>query len=61
MSVTSIPPPKIKHPVSAKARASRKRIVVPSSHETKLNRLLGSLPDSELKLWLPDLELIELP
>ena len=60
MSVTSIPPHKSKKPVSDKSASSHPKSVVPSSHETKLNRLLGSLPDADLKLWLPDLELIEL-
>jgi len=31
------------------------------SHEIKLNRLLGALPDTVLKQWLPQLELINLP
>lgn len=35
--------------------------MVASSHETKLNQLLGALPDADLKRWLPDLELIDLP
>lgn len=47
--------------ISAKPRAVSRLPVVASSHETKLNQLLGALPDADLKRWLPDLELIELP
>lgn len=47
--------------ISDKPRAVRRRPVVPSSHEAKSNQLLGALPDADLKRWLPDLELIELP
>ena len=61
MSVTSIASPKTKHLVNARPRTARKQIVATSTHETKLNLLLASLPASELKLWLPDLELIDLP
>jgi CRP-like cAMP-binding protein len=35
--------------------------VVPVSHESKLNKLLAALPDGEMKRWLPDLELIDMP
>jgi len=35
--------------------------VFASSHEIKLNLLLAALPDAELKRWLPELELIEMP
>ncbi len=35
--------------------------VVASSHEIKLNLLLAALPDTELKRWLPELELIDMP
>jgi len=35
--------------------------VFASSHEIQLNLLLAALPDAELKRWLPDLELIEMP
>lgn len=31
------------------------------SDETKLNRLLGALPDEQLKSWLPHLEPIDMP
>lgn len=31
------------------------------AHGLKLNQLLGALPEADLKLWLADLELIELP
>lgn len=47
--------------IRAKPPAVRRRPVVASSHEPKLNQLLGALPDADLKRWLPDLELIELP
>jgi len=59
MSVIPVPPPRKKR-VGAKSRALHPGSVVASSHETKLNRLLGSLPDADLKLWIPDLELIDL-
>ena len=35
--------------------------MIPSSHESKLNQLLAALPNDELKRWLPELKLIELP
>jgi len=60
MSALPIPPRQSKKSVGAKSPSLHPRSVVASSHETKLNRLLGSLPDANLKLWLPDLELIEL-
>lgn len=47
--------------ISAKPPAVRRRPVVPSSHDPILNQLLGALPEADLKRWLPDLELIELP
>jgi CRP-like cAMP-binding protein len=34
--------------------------MVASADEIKLNRLLGALPDDELKRWLPHLELVDL-
>jgi CRP-like cAMP-binding protein len=34
---------------------------VSRSDETKLNRLLGALPDEQLKSWLPHLEPIDMP
>ena len=37
------------------------RMVVTSSGEAKLNRLLAALPDTEMKRWLPELELVDLP
>jgi CRP-like cAMP-binding protein len=46
---------------SAALRTSHQGAVVASSSEIKLNRLLATLPDAELKRWLPDLELIEMP
>jgi CRP-like cAMP-binding protein len=41
--------------------ASSPKPVVPSSHETKSNRLLAVLPDAVLTRWLPELQLIEMP
>jgi CRP-like cAMP-binding protein len=35
--------------------------VVASSQEIKMNLLLAALPGAELKRWLPELELIEMP
>jgi CRP-like cAMP-binding protein len=35
--------------------------MVPSSHESKLNQLLAALPNDDLKRWLPELKLIEMP
>lgn len=58
--MTSTPAQSTKH-VATKPRPSHPRSVVASSHETKLNQLLGALPDADLKRWLPDLELTELP
>lgn len=60
MASTSTPNQGTKH-VATKPHPSHRRSVVASSHETKLNQLLGALPDADLKRWLPDLELIELP
>src|SRR3984885_6943584 len=37
------------------------RSVVSSSHETKLNQLLASLPDLELRRLLPHLDYVEMP
>jgi len=34
--------------------------MIPSSHESKLNQLLAALSDDDLKLWLPELKLIEM-
>jgi hypothetical protein len=50
-----------KNHVSTKLPALHRKPVIASSHGTKLNRLLAALPDAELKHWLPELELIELP
>jgi CRP-like cAMP-binding protein len=58
--MTSTPIQSAKH-VATKPHHSYPGSVVASSHETKLNQLLGALPDADLKRWLPDLELIELP
>lgn len=58
--MASTPIQSTKH-VATKPHPSHPRSVVASSHETKLNQLLGALPDADLKRWLPDLELIELP
>ena len=35
--------------------------MVAHSSEIKLNRLLASLPDAELKSWLPHLEFLDMP
>ena len=35
--------------------------MVAGSHEIKLNLLLAALPHAELRRWLPELELIEMP
>ena len=47
--------------VATQPRPSHPRSVVASSDETKFNQLLGVLPEADLKRWLPDLELTELP
>lgn len=44
-----------------KASVSAHRTVVASSDEAKLNQLLAALPDAEMKRWLPELELVDLP
>jgi CRP-like cAMP-binding protein len=54
-------PRKKKNHVSVASPASHRRPVVASSHEIQLNLLLAALPDAELKRWLPELELIEMP
>ena len=50
-----------KIPASAALPASHRGLKVAASHEIKFNLLLAALPDAELKRWLPELELIELP
>ncbi len=50
-----------KPPVNATLPASHRTPVVASAHEIKLNLLLAALPDPALKLWLPKLELVEMP
>ena len=52
--------PKKAHGSVAKT-ASPLRAAIATSHDIKLNRLLAALPDEELKRWIPQLELIELP
>jgi CRP-like cAMP-binding protein len=47
--------------VNSALPVSRRRRGVADSQESKLNKLLGALPDAELKRWLPHLELIEMP
>ena len=54
-------PSKPKSRVIPKPAGAHARPVIASSHEMKLNRLLGALPDAVLKHWLPQLELINLP
>ena len=57
-------------PVAPHPRKSRVKAVSPAPHprsvvtnldEIRLNRLLAAMPDVELKRWLPQLELINLP
>jgi CRP-like cAMP-binding protein len=60
-SVMPISPRTAKSHVSARFPTSRRKPVVASSHEIKLNLLLAALPHAELKRWLPELELIEMP
>ncbi len=54
-----IPPPKTRAKNHEGASAAIKTVVA-SSGEAKLNRLLASLPDAEMKRWLPELELVDL-
>ena len=56
-----ISPPDTKRNTSKTKPAGHHKSVVPSSGEAKLNRLLAALPDAEMKRWLPQLELIDLP
>ena len=56
-----ITPINSKKRVATKPPASYRESVVESSHEIKMNQLLGALPDADLKRWLPDLELIDMP
>jgi CRP-like cAMP-binding protein len=35
--------------------------VIPTTEEVRLNRLLGALPSDELKGWMSELELVDLP
>jgi len=60
-SAIPITPRQSKRAVSAKLSSPHRKPVLASSHETRQNRLLGTLPNADLKHWLPDLELIELP
>jgi CRP-like cAMP-binding protein len=46
---------------SAESPALHRKSLMASSQEIKLNLLLAALPDAELKRWLPELELIEMP
>ena len=54
-----IPPPKTKTQ-HAYSTSPGLRTSLASSSEIKLNRLLASLPEAEMKRWLPELELVDL-
>ena len=56
-----ISPPDSKRRAGKTVARAHHKPVVPSSDEAKLNRLLAALPDAEMKRWLPQLELIDLP
>ena len=53
--------PRPKTPRVRAAKAAVPTHILAHAEETKLNRLLAALPDAELKRWLPDLELVDLP
>lgn len=57
----SISPPKTQKPAASSKPATHPKPVLPRSSEIKLNRLLAALPDEELKRWLPQLELFDMP
>lgn len=54
-------PPKKSKPRASSPQASHHKPVVASASEIKLNRLLAALPDEELKRWLPQLEVFDMP
>jgi len=61
MSAAPVPLCQDKKSVGAELPSPHRRSVKPSSHGTKSNQLLVALPEADLKIWLPELELIELP
>lgn len=61
MSPIATSPRSSKKSVSARLHSVHPKSVLASAHETKLNRLLGALPDADLKRWLLELEWIDLP
>lgn len=48
-------------PTKRPSRAVSHGPMLTSSSEIKLNNLLSALPDADLKRWLPNLELVDLP